>query len=304
MLKKNINLKRNTNVFASLLLLFSLASSQSLARSVLIAPQAAKQGQTIEIIVEKDKDSRQPYLSATGGSMSDGDYPYISFNGHNFKTYLQSSQNKDNLSSYRALIVIPANLKPGNYSIICDGYEHKIKVQFSNFPVQRIHLPSTKDNFIMSAGEEEAVDKAKATQSNEKLWHGTFKAPSKARISAKYGLRRIVNGKLLDDYFHSGLDYAGSLGSPVYATQGGKVILAHKGWRLHGNIICIDHGQGVVSFYIHLKDILVKQGQLVDSGQQIGKVGQTGRANGPHLHFSIYVNKDAANPQDWFTKVF
>lgn len=116
--------------------------------------------------------------------------------------------------------------------------------------------------------------------------------------------KRIVNGKLLKDYYHSGLDFAGSLGQPVYACADGKVILAHKNFRLHGNVVAIDHGQGVVSIYIHLQKIAVKEGDVVVAGEQIGNVGATGRANGPHLHLSLYVNKIATNPMPWFSKTF
>jgi murein DD-endopeptidase MepM/ murein hydrolase activator NlpD len=66
--------------------------------------------------------------------------------------------------------------------------------------------------------------------------------------------------------------------------------------------VAIDHGQGVVSFYIHMQKVLVKKGQQVKGGEQIGMVGSTGRANGPHLHFSIYCNKVASSPLQWFSK--
>jgi lysostaphin len=123
-------------------------------------------------------------------------------------------------------------------------------------------------------------------------------------MSAGFGLRRMVNGKLLKDYYHSGVDFAGGQGSPVNSVADGVVIMAKNGWRLHGNSICIDHGQGVVSIYIHLSKVLVKEGDTVKSGQLIGRIGQTGRANGPHLHFSLYVNKHSTNPLQWFKTAF
>ena len=152
--------------------------------------------------------------------------------------------------------------------------------------------------------EEEAVEKAKATLSPDRFWTTRFVKPSHSRTSAPFGVRRIVNGKLLPDYFHAGLDFAAPLGSPIYATAPGTVVLAQGGgvFRLHGNIVAIDHGQGVVSFYIHMQKVLVKVGQVVKQGDQIGLVGQTGRATGPHLHFSIYVNQVASSPSQWFAK--
>jgi murein DD-endopeptidase MepM/ murein hydrolase activator NlpD len=156
----------------------------------------------------------------------------------------------------------------------------------------------------MSPGEQEAVDAAKACLSPERMWQGSFTKPSQYRLSTLFGVKRAVNGRMLKDYFHSGLDFAAPAGAPVVATANGTVILAAQGWRLHGNCVALDHGQGVVSFYIHLKTLAVTKGQSVKAGDKIGTVGQTGRANGPHLHFSIYVNKVATNPLDWFTRTF
>ncbi len=151
---------------------------------------------------------------------------------------------------------------------------------------------------------QEAIEAAKETLTPVRFWNTKFIAPSDARMSSVFGIRRIVNGKLLSDYFHTGVDYAGSLGSPVKATAPGIVVLAHTGFRLHGNVVMIDHGQGVVSIYIHLQKVLVEQGQHVQVGQIIGKVGQTGRATGPHLHFGLYVNDVATNPVAWYCHSF
>ena len=80
----------------------------------------------------------------------------------------------------------------------------------------------------MSPGEKEAVDGAKKVLLSERLWHGKFSPPGKARRSAGFGLKRVVNGRLLKDYYHSGLDFAASLGSPVHACAAGKVILPQR----------------------------------------------------------------------------
>lgn len=82
------------------------------------------------------------------------------------------------------------------------------------------------------------------------------------------------------------------------------MVVARTGWRLHGNTVCIDHGQGVISIYIHMNSVGVKEGDLVKSGQKIGAVGSTGRASGPHLHFGVYVNNACVNPASWFVKTY
>lgn len=250
-----------------------------------------KQGEVVEVKI---------FPEAVAGSSEDSgeNGPSVEFNSSTVSSFPFQENGR---SGFRALFTVPVVLKTGSKTVKVGSQSFKIKVVDGKYPVQRLWLPASKNNFNTAPGEEEAVDKAKATVSSVRHWKGNFSAPSKARTSAGFGLRRIVNGKLLDDYFHSGVDFAGGLGSPVKATAPGKVILAvSKGFKLHGNTIAIDHGQGVVSFYIHLNKVLVKEGQMVKQGDLIGQIGQTGRANGPHLHFSIYCNKNASMPSQWF----
>lgn len=249
--------------------------------SITLSNQKPRQGETIEVRVSGNEAP-----------------PPAEFDKNSYKFFATAGGD-----SWVTLVTIPVVMKPGVKSLKVGSSKVSLTVVDSKFPVQHLTLPKSKNNFDTAKGEEEAVDNAKATLSDERLWHGNFTVPSTARVSAGFGLRRVVNGVLLDDYFHSGLDYAGFLGTPVKAVAPGRVVLAvSKGFKLHGNTIAIDHGQGVVSFYIHLQKVLVKQGDMVKQGQLIGAVGQTGRANGPHLHFSIYVNKVASNPWQWYRK--
>jgi lysostaphin len=265
-----------------------------------LRPQLAKQGETVEVLL------REPGGATGGTDAADGAAPpVVHFRNKTYKSFLlpanaaeESAAAQDRV--YRVLLGIPADLNPGTYKLQCGKLEQSIKVSDASFGVQVLRLPPGKDNFNGSPGEAAAVDSAKATVSPHQYWEGKFVRPSKARISSPFGLRRRVNGKLLKDYFHSGLDFAGAAGSPVVATQTGKVLIAHQGWKLHGNTICIDHGQGVLSFYIHLSRIFVHEGDIVKAGEKIGAIGSTGRANGPHLHFSVYVNNDSTNPSGWF----
>lgn len=266
--------------------------------------ESAKQGQTVSVDVK-----------AVGPHDKAEPPPVVTFNGKTYKTFLvpksemteaEIAGNGDDYAPiYRALVSVPALLKPGLYRIdVTKNSSIPLTVVPGGFGVQRLSLPPGKDNFISSPGEEATVQKGRETVSDEKLWSGVFMRPSPARISSTYGLRRIVNGKMLPDYFHSGIDYAGSVGSPVKATQRGRVIIARTGWRLHGGTVAIDHGHGLVSFYIHLSKVLVEENQMVKAGQEIGKVGSTGRASGPHLHFSLYCNGNATNPNNFYTKAF
>jgi lysostaphin len=282
---------------------------------MLVSNRTPRQGDTIEVVFNSP--------THEGGSASDsdsgqtGENPSVNFNGHQYKAFPVVSEPSDgvtggaadpgvekNRRQFKALFAVPADLDPGKYSLKSGSETVGLAVRAGLFPLQHIHLAPSKDNFDTAPGEEEAVERAKSTLSTERYWHGPFTAPSHARTSTGFGLKRMVNGRLLKDYFHSGLDYAGALGSPILATSSGKVVLVGRGFKLHGNTVAIDHGQGVISFYIHMKTIKVAEGEEVKAGQQIGTVGQTGRATGPHLHFSIYVNKVAANPSNWFTTSF
>ncbi len=256
--------------------------------SIELSKSTPAQGETIEINYKQAPEIKE------GQPKSD----VLLFNGQSFKLFPVSED------IFHCLVAMPADLKPGKYPISIGDEKCTITVKDGLFPVQNLTLPKSKNNFILSPGEEEAMNAAKAALSDKRLWQGVFTKPCQARTSAKFGLKRIVNGKLLKDYYHSGLDFAGSLGQAVYACADGKVVLAHKNFRLHGNVVAIDHGQGVVSIYIHLQKIAVKEGDVVTAGEQIGNVGATGRANGPHLHLSLYVNKVATNPMPWFSKTF
>ena len=116
------------------------------------------------------------------------------------------------------------------------------------------------------------------------------------RISSPFGVRRFINKNPVG--FHKGVDFAAPLGTPVFATLSGKVVLARKLY-LTGNTIVIDHGWCLMSLYAHLSKIEVKEGQFVRQGQEIGKVGSTGRSTGPHLHFGVYLNDVAVDPVEF-----
>lgn len=99
---------------------------------------------------------------------------------------------------------------------------------------------------------------------------------------------------------HTGTDIGASEGAPVWAAQGGTVALAERNGG-YGNCIIIDHGNGVRTLYGHLSAILVTQGQTVNQGDQIGRVGSTGNSTGPHLHFEVILNGTAVDAMQFFS---
>jgi murein DD-endopeptidase MepM/ murein hydrolase activator NlpD len=115
-------------------------------------------------------------------------------------------------------------------------------------------------------------------------WLGKFRPPVDARVSDVFGTRRTFNGKVQS--MHQGLDYAVPPGTPVSAANAGTVLLASPLY-FEGNCVVLDHGQGLLTLYLHLSEIKVKAGERVESGQEIGLSGGTGRATGPHLHLAV-----------------
>lgn len=122
-----------------------------------------------------------------------------------------------------------------------------------------------------------------------------FDRPAAGRISSVYGSQRILNGE--PKTAHNALDIANKEGTPVTSPADGVVLLAHDDMFLSGKTVLIGHGQNVVTSYIHLSEIAVKDGQKVKKGQRIGRIGMTGRATGPHLHWVVSWKDKRIDPQ-------
>lgn len=114
---------------------------------------------------------------------------------------------------------------------------------------------------------------------------GGFIQPAQGRISSRFGGQRIYNGEPRTP--HYGVDIAAPTGTPVLAPAGGVVRLADTDMYFEGGLIFIDHGQGFNSAYLHLSEVLVREGETVEQGQLIGRIGSTGRSTGPHLCWRI-----------------
>ena len=123
---------------------------------------------------------------------------------------------------------------------------------------------------------------------------GGFIAPVKGAVTGVYGSQRILNGQPRSP--HSGVDIAAAKGTAVVSPADGIVRLAAKDMYLMGNILMVDHGLGLVSIFIHLDSIDAREGQRVAQGEMVARVGQTGRATGPHLHWGISVGSTSIDP--------
>ncbi len=132
----------------------------------------------------------------------------------------------------------------------------------------------------------------------QREWEGKFRPPVEASVSDVFGTRRTFNGKVQS--MHQGLDYAVPTGTPVSAANAGTVLLAGPLY-FEGNCVVLDHGQGLLTLYLHLSEIRVKQGERIARGQVIGLSGGTGRATGPHLHLAVRWQGVYLNPATLLT---
>ncbi len=202
-----------------------------------------------------------------------------------------------------AMAGIGLSTKPGDYEFSikrADGLSvnTKVTVESKKYAEQRLTIKNKrKVNPIKQDAERissERIRKRNAKkQFTNTLPNVDFIWPVTGRISSIFGLRRFFNEQ--ERRPHSGLDIAAAEGTPIKATASGTVIDSGD-FFFSGNLIYLDHGQGLVSMYAHLSKISVKPGDYVKQGDIIGEVGQTGRVTGAHLHFAVIANQTLIDP--------
>ncbi len=208
--------------------------------------------------------------------------------------------------SFYTLLAVDMDKKPGRYELVINprpfgaqGEElvRSITVRDAGFPVQKLTLPPAKV-FPDSAGtarigRETALRNRKWKAWSERpFWGKGFIAPLQGKFR-RFGSRRIINGAPRNP--HSGADISAPQGTPVVAPAAGKVLLTGD-FFFTGNSIYIDHGLGMIGMFFHLVEIDVAEGQMVEQGQVIGKVGATGRVTGAHLHWGVRWRDKRINP--------
>jgi murein DD-endopeptidase MepM/ murein hydrolase activator NlpD len=155
--------------------------------------------------------------------------------------------------------------------------------QVSGLPPETVTPPP--DLLARIARENEILKTARAEDSDDEDFLKPFVWPADGPVSGVFGSQRILNGEPRQP--HMGLDIAAPEGAPVRAAAAGRVSLAEKDLFYTGGTVMIDHGHGLSTIYVHMSKLEVETGALVAQGQEIGKVGKTGRAAGPHLHFGV-----------------
>jgi len=174
----------------------------------------------------------------------------------------------------------------------------KVRVESKDFPSQHLTLP--EESITLSESQlkrykkdKRAIQAALDTRSVKRYWSPPLRWPALGDITSTYGLGRILNDKPRSP--HTGIDLALPSGTPVRATETGRVILTGE-FLFEGRAVFIDHGRGLVSMYFHLASIGAKDGQMVARGEVIGRCGDSGRSTGSHLHFGLSALDRLVNP--------
>ena len=154
---------------------------------------------------------------------------------------------------------------------------------------------ATADFLRRREGELARIAEARRSSADSDGWRQAFIWPARGRISGLFGSQRIHRG--VPAAYHSGVDVAAGAGARVSSPADGVVVLAGPpAFSLEGNLVIVDHGMGLNSAFLHLATVAVTAGQRIRQGEAIGTVGATGRATGPHLHWSVKWNEARLDP--------
>jgi len=201
------------------------------------------------------------------------------------------------------LVGLSLNAKAGQHTVNIRSQQGKIeKINFTvkpkTYKSQHLTIKNKrkvnpyKNDMPRILSEKKRKAKAKKVWSKQPV-QADFLTPVDGRISSIFGLRRFFNKQARRP--HSGLDIAAPQGTPIKAVASGTVIESGD-FFFSGNMVYLDHGQGLISLYAHMHTLNVKPGDIVEKGQVIGTVGETGRVTGPHLHMSVIANQTTVDP--------
>jgi murein DD-endopeptidase MepM/ murein hydrolase activator NlpD len=199
-----------------------------------------------------------------------------------------------------AVVGIPLSAQPGPDTLEVDGHALSFTIKPKNYPEQRVHLKNQRQ---VTPDPEDEARIAKEQLLMVPAWKAwpealvpklAFQQPTPGGLTASFGMRRIFNG--VPKAPHGGLDIRAPQGQVVRAPAAGVVVLTGD-FFFSGNAVFIAHGEGVVSLLCHLSKISAREGQHLSAGDPIGEVGSTGRATGPHLHWSLSLNNARVDPR-------
>ncbi len=208
---------------------------------------------------------------------------------------------------FMAFLGLDLDSQPGNYPLsvtvqMMDGSYQTVRKEIllstKEFPEKKLWVEDkyvTPPSQVLERIRTEAalMRTIYAIYTTDWLAEGSFLVPTEDKAVPNFGERRFFNNQPRSP--HSGVDISSPMGTPVKASNSGRVVLAHELYY-SGNTVVIDHGLGVFTFYCHFSKILVEDRERVEKGQAIGEVGATGRVTGPHLHWSLRVRGSRVDP--------
>ncbi|UZE33734.1 peptidoglycan DD-metalloendopeptidase family protein [Pseudomonas sp. B21-059] len=202
-------------------------------------------------------------------------------------------------NNWLAIVGIPLTVKPGTQQISAGNRSLNFVVGSKKYPEQHITLKNQRQvnpnpaDLKRIDGELAEQLRAYRSFSPNTPSNLLLDKPVNGPLSSKFGMRRFFNGEERNP--HAGLDFAVPAGTPIKTPAAGKVILTGN-YFFNGNTVFVDHGQGFISMFCHMSKIDVKVGQSLARGAVVGKVGSTGRATGPHMHWNISLNDARVDP--------
>jgi len=211
-----------------------------------------------------------------------------------------------NNSHWFALVGIPLSAKAGTQQLLVNNSQKlSFTITDKDYPAQ--YLTIKKKRMVTGFTEQDlkkinadkiAISKAKAIWTEQAI-NTDFIAPVDGRLSSLFGLKRFYNN--IPKRPHSGLDIAAPTGTAILAPAS-AIVIDTGSYYFNGNTVFLDHGQGLLSAYLHMNKITVKPGQQVKQGEPLGTVGETGRVTGPHLHWMVYLNNTPVDPALFIAK--
>ena len=242
-----------------------------------------------------------PLLAAVVGSSVPGGVVAVPLPEHTVGAYFDDRPAV--IHRDHALIGLPLETSPGHHSVDIStrtgGFKVSFEVEPKEFPVQRLtiandRMVNPKSEDLARIGKETARMRAAyalASPGGGDLH--PFLLPVEGELSSPFGRKRILNGQPRSP--HQGLDIAANTGTPMIAPAAGVVVVTGN-FFFNGNTVMIDHGSGLVTMYCHLHEVHVEEGDSLARGEAFGSVGATGRATGPHLHWTVSMHGAKVDP--------
>ncbi len=256
------------------------------ALMMLLASLAAAQGQAIQLAVPDEPNLESVQVIWHGRSV-----PFVRDEGR-----------------WLTVIGVDLDAKAGEHAAtitfeFSDGdtrsETEQIVVELESFPTTELtveprYVEPNAEDAARAARESREIGAIYSTLTQERYWSEAFQVPVPGTTGGRnFGHRRIFNGQPRSP--HSGADLRAGTGTPILAANRGRVVLA-KNLFFSGNAVFLDHGLGVYSVYLHLSEIQVEPGDMVERGEIVGLAGATGRVTGPHLHWGVRVLDARVDP--------